>query len=61
MVDLLQLELQTVLSHLVGSGNQTRSFERAASPLNCCAISSSPEREIFGTMQTEKDLRTDIE
>lgn len=60
-VDLLEPELRTIVTHRVGAGNQTRFFERAASASNCWAISSTPERAVFGTTQTEKDLRTDTE
>lgn len=41
-MDLLKLELRTVVTHGVGAGNQTRSFERAASALTHWANSLAP-------------------
>lgn len=40
MSDLLELELHTVMSCHVGSGNELRSSGKAASDVNCWAISS---------------------
>lgn len=39
MLDLPGLELETVLSHCVGAGNQAQVLWKSSQALNCCAIS----------------------